>query len=218
MIVDERITDYINSLVQELPPYLKELEKTALLEGVPIIRKETQTFLKVLISMKQPKRILEVGTAVGFSALFMSEYMPEGCTITTIEKMQVRLEKAKKNFSNVNSGEKITLLEGDALVILGNLAKNEPFSYDFIFMDAAKAQYMNFLPEIMKLLPVGGILVTDNVLQDGTIAESRYSITRRDRTIHSRMREYLYTLTHMEDMETSVVPVGDGVTVSVKIK
>lgn len=218
MIVDERITDYINSLVQELPPYLKELEKTALLEGVPIIRKETQTFLKVLISMKQPKRILEVGTAVGFSALFMSEYMPEGCTITTIEKMQVRLEKAKKNFSNVNSGEKITLLEGDALVILGNLAKNEPLSFDFIFMDAAKAQYMNFLPEIMKLLPVGGILVTDNVLQDGTVAESRYSITRRDRTIHSRMREYLYTLTHMEDMETSVVPVGDGVTVSVKIK
>lgn len=218
MIVDERITDYINSLVQELPPYLRELEKTALLEGVPIIRKETQTFLKVLISMKQPKRILEVGTAVGFSALFMSEYMPEGCTITTIEKMQVRLEKAKKNFSNINSGEKITLLEGDALVILGNLAKNEPFSFDFIFMDAAKAQYMNFLPEIMKLLPVGGILVTDNVLQDGTVAESRYSITRRDRTIHSRMREYLYTLTHMEDMETSVVPVGDGVTISVKIK
>lgn len=218
MIVDERITDYINSLVQELPPYLRELEKTALLEGVPIIRKETQTFLKVLISMKQPKRILEVGTAVGFSALFMSEYMPEGCTITTIEKMQVRLEKAKKNFSNINSGEKITLLEGDALVILGNLAKNEPSSFDFIFMDAAKAQYMNFLPEIMKLLPVGGILVTDNVLQDGTVAESRYSITRRDRTIHSRMREYLYTLTHMEDMETSVVPVGDGVTISVKIK
>jgi len=218
MIVDERITDYINSLVQELPPYLRELEKTALLEGVPIIRKETQTFLKVLISMKQPKRILEVGTAVGFSALFMSEYMPEGCNITTIEKMQVRVEIAKKNFSNINSGEKITLLEGDALVILGNLAKNEPFSFDFIFMDAAKAQYMNFLPEIMKLLPVGGILVTDNVLQDGTVAESRYSITRRDRTIHSRMREYLYTLTHMEDMETSVVPVGDGVTISVKIK
>jgi predicted O-methyltransferase YrrM len=218
MIVDARITDYINSLVQELPPYLRELEKTALLEGVPIIRKETQTFLKALIAMKQPKRILEVGTAVGFSALFMSEYMPEDCTITTIEKMQVRLEKAKKNFSDANSGEKINLLEGDALVILGNLAKNEPFAYDFIFMDAAKAQYMNFLPEIMKLLPVGGILVTDNVLQDGTVAESRFSITRRDRTIHSRMREYLFTLTHMEEMETSVVPIGDGVTVSVKIK
>jgi predicted O-methyltransferase YrrM len=218
MIVDERITDYMNSLVQELPPYLRELEKTALLEGIPIIRKETQTFLKVLISMKQPKRILEVGTAVGFSSLFMSEYMPEGCSITTIEKMPLRLEKAKKNFLEAAVGEKVTLLEGDALIILGNLAKAEPFAFDFIFMDAAKAQYMNFLPEVMKLLPVGGVLITDNVLQDGTVAESRYSITRRDRTIHSRMREYLFALTHMEELETSIVPVGDGVTVSVKIK
>ncbi len=218
MIVDERITDYMNSLVQELPPYLRELEKTALLEGIPIIRKETQTFLKVLISMKQPKRILEVGTAVGFSSLFMSEYMPEGCSITTIEKMPLRLEKAKKNFLEAAVGEKVTLLEGDALIILGNLAKAEPFAFDFIFMDAAKAQYMNFLPEVMKLLTVGGVLITDNVLQDGTVAESRYSITRRDRTIHSRMREYLFALTHMEELETSIVPVGDGVTVSVKIK
>ncbi|GAA4298148.1 O-methyltransferase [Anaerocolumna aminovalerica] len=218
MIVDERITDYMNSLVQELPPYLRELEKTALMESIPIIRKETQTFLKVLISMKQPKRILEVGTAVGFSSLFMSEYMPEGCSITTIEKMPLRLEKAKKNFMEANLGEKVTLLEGDALIILSNLAKSEPFAFDFIFMDAAKAQYMNFLPEVMKLLPIGGVLITDNVLQDGTVAESRYSITRRDRTIHSRMREYLFTLTHMEEMETSIVPVGDGVTVSVRIK
>lgn len=218
MIVDERITDYMNSLVQELPPYLRELEKTALMESIPIIRKETQTFLKVLISMKQPKRILEVGTAVGFSSLFMSEYMPEGCSITTIEKMPLRLEKAKKNFMEANLGEKVTLLEGDALIILSNLAISEPFAFDFIFMDAAKAQYMNFLPEVMKLLPIGGVLITDNVLQDGTVAESRYSITRRDRTIHSRMREYLFTLTHMEEMETSIVPVGDGVTVSVRIK
>lgn len=218
MIVDERITDYMNSLVQELPPYLRELEKTALMESIPIIRKETQTFLKVLISMKQPKRILEVGTAVGFSSLFMSEYMPEGCSITTIEKMPLRLEKAKKNFMEANLGEKVTLLEGDALIILSNLAKSEPFAFDFIFMDAAKAQYMNFLPEVMKLLPIGGVLITDNVLQDGTVAESRYSITRRDRTIHSRMREYLFALTHMEEMETSIVPVGDGVTVSVRIK
>lgn len=218
MIVDERIIDYMNSLVQELPPYLRELEKTALMESIPIIRKETQTFLKVLISMKQPKRILEVGTAVGFSSLFMSEYMPEGCSITTIEKMPLRLEKAKKNFMEANLGEKVTLLEGDALIILSNLAKSEPFAFDFIFMDAAKAQYMNFLPEVMKLLPIGGVLITDNVLQDGTVAESRYSITRRDRTIHSRMREYLFTLTHMEEMETSIVPVGDGVTVSVRIK
>lgn len=229
MIVDERITAYINSLEQELPPYLRDLEKLALSEGVPIIRKETQTFIKTLLAMKQPNKILEVGAAVGFSALYMSEYMPEGCTITTIEKVPMRLEKARKNIASAPKGDKITLLEGDALNILKQLVNNAGAqdesalyksieTYDFIFMDAAKAQYMNFLPEIMKLLSVGGILVTDNVLQDGTVVQSRYGITRRDRTIHSRMREYLFALTHMENLQTSVVPVGDGVTISTKVK
>ncbi|MDF2588259.1 MAG: hypothetical protein K0S41_2100 [Anaerocolumna sp.] len=217
MIVDERITAYINSLEKELSNDLRELEKTALAEGVPIIRKETQTFLRFLLKTLNPKRILEVGAAVGFSALFMSECISEQSTITTIEKMPLRLEKAKKNFSLLPGGKKITLLEGDALVLLQQLAQNNN-SYDFVFMDAAKAQYMNFLPEIMKMLPVGSILVTDNVLQDGTVAESRFGITRRDRTIHTRMREYLYALTHMEEFESAVIPVGDGVCVSTRVK
>ncbi len=230
MIVNERITAYINSLEKELPSPLKELEKSALTEGVPIIRKETQAFLRFLLAMKKPHRVLEIGTAVGFSAILMSECIPKDCTITTIEKVEMRLEKARKNLTSAPKGERITLLEGDALVILKQLAadKNNNNSdsssidnmnnFDFIFLDAAKAQYMNFLPEIMKLLPIGGLLVTDNVLQDGTVAESRYSVTRRDRTIHTRMREYLYTLTHMEDLETAIIPVGDGVTVSTRVK
>lgn len=217
MIVDERITAYINSLEKDLPLYLKELEKSALSEGVPIIRKETQTFIRLLIAMKQPTRILEVGAAVGFSALYMSEYMPEKCTITTIEKVEKRLEKARNNIADAPYGNRITLLEGDALAILKQLVIKEN-SFDFIFMDAAKAQYMNFLPEIMKLLTIGGVLITDNVLQDGAVVQSRYGITRRDRTIHSRMREYLYTLTHMNELETAVVSIGDGVTVSTRIK
>jgi predicted O-methyltransferase YrrM len=217
MIVDERITAYINSLEKDLPLYLKELEKTALSEGVPIIRKETQTFIRLLIAMKQPTSILEVGAAVGFSALYMSEYMPEKCTITTIEKVEKRLEKARNNIADAPYGKRITLLEGDALPILKQLVIKEN-SFDFIFMDAAKAQYMNFLPEIMKLLTIGGVLITDNVLQDGAVVQSRYGITRRDRTIHSRMREYLYTLTHMNELETAVVSIGDGVTVSTRIK
>lgn len=218
MIVDERIGDYINSLKKELPPHLDELEKNALSEGVPIIRKETQTFLQFLLAMKKPHRVLEIGTAVGFSAILMSESVPEDCTITTIEKVEMRLVKARKNLALAPKASQITLIEGDALNVLKQLAEVKDNSFDFIFLDAAKAQYMNFLPEIMKLLPLDGLLVTDNVLQDGTVAESRYSITRRDRTIHSRMRDYLYTITHMEELQTAILPVGDGVTVSTRIR
>lgn len=216
MIVNDRITAYINSLTKELPEYLDKLEKSALAEGVPIIRKETQTLLRFLVKSYQPSKILEVGTAVGFSALLMSEAMPEECSITTIEKVEMRLEKARENIKNAPYGSKITLLEGDALEILKDLAdKGE--SYPFIFMDAAKGQYMNFLPHILKMMPKGSILVTDNVLQDGAVAQSRFGVTRRDRTIHTRMREYLYTLTHTDELETAVIPIGDGVTVSTKL-
>ncbi|SHO53982.1 O-methyltransferase [Anaerocolumna xylanovorans] len=216
MIVDERITAYINSLSQELPSFLSILEKEAIREEVPIIKKETQSLLSFLIAMKKPAHILEVGTAVGFSALFMSECMPKDCDITTIEKVEMRLVKARVNLKSTDKADKIRLLEGDALALLKELAEKESGRYDFIFMDAAKAQYMNYFPEVLKLLAEDGILVTDNVLQDGTVAQSRYGITRRDRTIHTRMREYLYTLTHSEELSTTVLPVGDGVTLSRK--
>ena len=215
MIVDERITAYINSLDKELPPQLFNLEQDALKNHVPIIKKETQGLLRFLLQLKQPKRILEVGTAIGFSALFMSEYTSKECEITTIEKVEMRLVEARKNLtdSNFPNKDKITLREGEALDELKALT-NEGKQYDFIFLDAAKAQYMSFLPELMRLLEIGGLLVTDNVLQDGTVTNSRYSITRRDRTIHSRMREYLYTITHMEELETAILPIGDGIALS----
>ncbi len=216
MIVNERITAYINSLTKELPDYLYDLEKRALEEGVPIIRKETQSLLRFLVCSNQPDKILEVGTAVGFSALLMSECMPADCLITTIEKVEMRLAKAKENISKAPHGSKIKILEGDALEILKDLAdKGE--SYPFIFMDAAKGQYMNFLPHILKMMPKGSLLITDNVLQDGAVAQSRFGVTRRDRTIHTRMREYLYTLTHTEGLETAIIPIGDGITVSTKL-
>ena len=215
MIVDERITAYINSLRTELTPELLALENEALENHVPIIKKETQGLLKFLLTLQQPGRILEVGTAVGFSALFMSEYTKHDCSITTIEKVPMRLVVAEKNLASDRfpHRDKITLKKGEALDVLKNLAE-EKSVYDFIFLDAAKAQYMSFLPELMKLLSDRGMLVTDNVLQDGTVTNSRYSITRRDRTIHSRMREYLYTITHMEELETVILPVGDGVAIS----
>ena len=212
MIVDERTVSFINSLDQGNPPFLNELEHYARETGVPIVRTEMQNFLKVMLKLKRPRAILEVGTAIGFSSLLMKEYAPGDCKITTIEKYEKRISIARENFKKAGITDEITLLEGDATEILAGLMG----SYDFIFMDAAKAQYIHFLPDILRLLSPGGLLISDNVLQDGDIIESKYAITRRNRTIHTRMREYLYTLTHTEELTTSVLPLGDGVTVSVK--
>ena len=217
MLINERVTDYINFLDKELPENLLHLEKCALDNHVPIIKKETQGVLRFFLQLLKPKRILEVGTAIGFSALFMSEHTSSDCKITTIEKVQMRLVEAIKNLSDerFTNRDKITLRQGDAINVLKELV-DESGEFDFIFLDAAKGQYMTFLPELMKLLSPAGILVTDNVLQDGTVVNSRYSITRRDRTIHSRMREYLYTITHIAQLETVILPVGDGIAISSK--
>ncbi len=211
MITDERMTAFINSFDSGNLPYLNELEKDAKQTQVPIIRTQMQSFLKFLLALKQPMQILEVGTAIGFSALLMSEYAPAGCHITTIEKYEKRIPIAKENFRKAGKENCITLLEGDAMDILKELTE----TYDFIFMDAAKGQYIHFLPDILRLLKPGGILLSDNVLQDGDILESRYAVTRRNRTIHSRMREYLYELKHHPLLETTILQLGDGVTVSV---
>ncbi|MBR5597926.1 MAG: O-methyltransferase [Lachnospiraceae bacterium] len=214
MIVDERMTIFIDSMDTSNPEYLQKLEKYSKETNVPIIRPSMQSFLKLLLAMKQPKNILEVGTAIGFSALLMSEYAPQDCHITTIEKYEKRIPLAKENFKKAGKDDSITLLEGDATDILQQLEG----TYDFIFMDAAKGQYINFLPDIMRLLSDDGLLISDNVLQDGELKESRFAVTRRNRTIHGRMRDYLYELKHHPELVTSILPVGDGVTVSVKQK
>lgn len=210
MIVEERMTAFINSLSSGNTELLDQIEKEALETHVPIIRRETQSFLKFLMKAHRPGNILEVGTAVGFSALLMSEYAPPECRITTIEKYEKRIPIARENFRRAGKEDQIILLEGDALGILKELDG----SYDFIFMDAAKGQYLSYLPELLRLLPEGGILVSDNVLQDGEVTQSRFAVERRNRTIHARMREYLFTLTHCEELTTSILPLGDGVTIS----
>lgn len=214
MMIDERMAAFIRFFDRGNTPLLDALEQEALAGNVPIIRSDTQNLLKLLLAMKKPLRILEVGCAVGFSALLMSEYAPEGCHITTIEKYEKRIPVAKENFKRAGKEDQITLLEGDATEILKQLEG----TFDFIFMDAAKGQYIHFFPEVYRLLEKDGLLISDNVLQDGEVLESRFAVTRRNRTIHSRMREYLYTLTHHEGLTTSILPVGDGVTVSVKTK
>jgi predicted O-methyltransferase YrrM len=212
VIVDERLVTYINSLDAGNTAMLDQIEREATADYVPIIRKEMQSFLKFLLAMKKPARILEVGTAVGFSAILMAEYDPVPCQITTIENYEKRIPIARENFKRAGKEAQIALLEGDAAEVLKTLEG----SYDFIFMDAAKGQYIHFLPEILRLLAKDGVLVSDNVLQDGDVIESRFAVTRRNRTIHKRMREYLYTLTHSEELVTAVLPVGDGITLSTR--
>ena len=215
MILDERLLTYLNSLDSGNGELLDQIEKEALADEVPIVRKDMQSFLKFLLAVKKPGRILEVGCAVGFSALLMAQANPVDCAITTIESWEPRIPVARENFRRAGRERQITLLEGDAGEILPQLL-SEGKQYDWIFMDAAKGQYPVLLPAVVGLLADDGVLVSDNVLFDGEIIESRYVVTRRNRTIHKRMRDYLYTLTHHEQLTTTVLPVGDGAAVSVK--
>lgn len=213
MIVEERMRTFINSLDPGNTSFLEKLEKEALASEIPIIRREMQSFIKVLLAVKKPKRILEVGTAVGFSTLLMCEYGPEELEITTIENYKKRIPIARENFRKAGREHQITLLEGDA----GGILKELSPGYDLIFMDAAKGQYIHWLEDVIRLLNPDGILLSDNVLQEGEIIESHYLVERRNRTIYKRMREYLYTLKHEKRLMTSILPLGDGAALSVRM-
>lgn len=215
MIVDNRITEYLHSLETSRGELLDTIEKKAIEDGVPIIRSETAALLRSLTAALRPENILEIGTAVGYSALQMCQVMPANCHITTIEKYEKRIPEAKENFRKAGEESRITFLEGDADMWLKELKGKQ---FDLVFMDAAKGQYLNWLPLLLDLMPVGAVLISDNVLQDGDVVQSRFAVQRRNRTIHSRMREYLYELKHMEGFETAVIPIGDGVTISTRIR
>ena len=215
MIVDNRITEYFHSLEKSRGELLDTIEKKAIEDGVPIIRSETAALLRSLTAALRPENILEIGTAVGYSALQMCQVMPKNCHITTIEKYEKRIPEAKENFRKAGEESRITFLEGDADMWLKELKGKQ---FDLVFMDAAKGQYLNWLPLLLDLMPVGAVLISDNVLQDGDVVQSRFAVQRRNRTIHSRMREYLYELKHMEEFETAVIPIGDGVTISTRIR
>ena len=211
MITDERFVTYIHSLEKPNSPVLTEIEQAAHKDLVPIIRKEMESFLRVILTIKHPKEILELGTAIGYSAILMSECCD--AKITTIENYEKRIPVARENIRKAGKSDQIELKEGDALEVMKTLPDD---AYDFIFMDAAKAQYINYLPEAMRLLNAGGVLITDNVLQDGDLIQSKFVVRRRDRTIHKRMREFLETVKHDERLETSIVPIGDGIVMAVK--
>lgn len=212
MIVNERIVSYIHSLEKTNTPLLEEMERFAKETNVPIIRKEMEGFLRTMVEIKQPKRILELGCAIGYSAILMSEYMPKDCKIITIENYDKRIPIATEYINRSVRKADINLIFGDALEEVPKLEKG----FDFVFMDAAKAQYINFLPPVLEVMNKGGILIADNVLQEGDLVESKFTVTRRNRTIHKRIREFLYEVKNNEQLTTSVIPIGDGITLSVK--
>lgn len=213
--MNDRTEVFLDMFREEPPAYIQELERYARENEVPVIRRGTRDILRFLLKARKPERVLEVGTAIGYSALFMKECLPGTSRITTIEKVEMRLVEARRNFERYDTDRRICLLEGEAAQCLKELVGKKK-TYDFVFMDAAKGQYLNFLPDVLKLLTSGGILVSDNILHEGDVMESRYAVTRRDRTIHGRMREYLQVLTHHKELETICLPFGDGITVSVK--
>ena len=215
MVEHERFESFLESIPDGLPEYLTDFEIENIKENIPIIRKGSQRIIRFMLEMKKPLNILEVGTATGFSSVFMLEFLNKKAKITTIEKMEERAAKAEENFKKFDKNKQITLIKGDATDILFELASKNK-TYDFIFMDAAKGQYINFFENIKKLLSQGGILVTDNMLQEGRLLDSRYTVVRRERTIHQRMREYVNVLATDKELETMFLETGDGMAVSVK--
>ena len=214
MITDERTAAFIESLQRSNTPYLEELEKITQADGIPMIRKSAQSLIRFVLANIRPSSILEIGTATAFSAIFMATYA-DNAHIDTIENYEKRISVAKKNIKDAGYEDRIRLIEGDAQQVIEDLA-GKGLSYDMIFVDAAKAQYISYYPVCKKLLRDGGVLICDNVLFDGDIVLSRFAVRRRDRTIHARMREFLRTLSEDEEMETTILPIGDGMTLSVK--
>lgn len=214
MLSLERIRSFINSFNNDDEGMLASIYKEAIANGVPVIKEDTRELLKVLILMNKPMNILEIGTAVGYSSIYMSQYIAEGANITTIELDSERVSIARENILKLGKNNQINVLEGDALPILKGLSDDE--SFDMIFVDAAKGQYINYLPEVLRLAKTGGIIISDNVLQDGDVLESKYTVKKRNRTIHERMREYILAIKKNQMLETAILSVGDGVAVSIK--
>ncbi len=209
----ERISSFVNSFIKDDEGSLEEIYNEAVVRGVPVIRKASRELLKTQLLIKKPKNILEIGTAVGYSSLFMSQYTDEECRITTIELDEQRVATARDNIKLLGKENVIEVIKGDALFVLKELPDA---SYDFLFVDAAKGQYINYYEDVLRIAKPGAVIISDNILQDGEILESHYTVEKRNRTIHDRMREYLYNITHDDRVESAILSVADGMAVTVK--
>ena len=211
-----RLEGFLETLQPDRGQLLESIRARALADGVPIIRSETESLLRFLIMTRKPRKILEVGCAVGYSALIMRQAAESygGCHITTMESYEPRIAQGCENFATAGAQQDIELLTGDATPYLEEMQPDGKF--DFIFLDAAKAQYVVWLPNLLRLLAPDGLLVTDNILTSGDILESRFAVTRRNRTIHTRMREFLEKVTQDPKLTSAVLSVGDGVCLTAK--
>lgn len=209
----DRINSYIRSLISDTDEKLHAIYEEAVINGVPVIRPEAREFMRIQLLMKKPQKILEIGTAVGYSSIFMLSVLQKESMVTTLELDSERIAKAKSNISMMGMTDRITILEGDALDTLKTLPSDE---YDFIFVDAAKAQYINYITDVKRTARKNALIITDNVFMEGDVLESHFLVEKRNRTIHDRMREYLYAITHDDELTTAVLSVGDGMAVSIK--
>lgn len=200
---------YIRSLIPESEGKIKELEDFAEENKVPIAQKETIKFLEFMVGMKKPLRILELGTAIGYSAILMYKAAGTNPHITTIERSEEMIGFAKKNIESFGLEKNITIEAGDCLDVLERL--EEP--YDLIFMDAGKGHYNHFLPHCLRLLKEDGIIIADNVLFRGMVASDDL-VKRRKITIVKRMRTYLEMVSNDKNLVTSVIPMGDGIAIT----
>ncbi|MDP4145388.1 MAG: O-methyltransferase [Bacillota bacterium] len=210
-ITFDYIENYIRGVIPERDGLLKEMETFALENNVPIVQKETAQFLEVMISMKKPKKILELGTAIGYSSILMYINAAKNCNITTIERDEKMIDFAKQFINRSNLSQNINILQGDCLDILEALEDK----YDVIFMDAGKGHYNHFLPHCLRLLAEDGVIIADNVLFRGMVASDALTV-RRKITIVKRMRKYIDIVSNDEELITTVIPMGDGIAVTMR--
>lgn len=210
----DRISSFIDSFIVDDEGILGEIYMSAIKRGVPVIRRSAKEFLKTQLLIKKPKNILEIGTAIGYSSLYMSQYIDEDGRITTLELDETRVIEAKDNIKKLGKEEVIKVIKGDALEIISTLPDD---SYDFLFVDAAKGQYINYYEDVIRIAKSGAVIISDNILQDGEILESHFTVEKRNRTIHDRMRDYIYKITHDKRVESSILPLADGMAVTIKV-
>lgn len=212
-VVDERIVDFMRIRQSPMTGHLQLLEAFAHEHNIPIIPQETAVYFRLLLQMLQPQSILEIGTAIGFSALLMADVVPTA-KITTIERNPEMLQLAKQNFARYDAQQQITLLEGDAMALLGKLTA----TYDLVFMDSAKSKYVVFLPEVLRRLPLGGLVVIDDVFQGGDITLDLADVKRGQRAIYEGLHKLFDQTLNHQDLTASLLPLGDGLLVLRKNK
>ena len=205
-VVKEEIVSFMRERQAPVTDALKELEEFARRENIPIIPHETVAFFRLFLQTMKPKSILEIGTAIGFSALLMAEQVPDA-RITTIDRNEEMIGFAKENFARFDQRNQITLLEGDAVDLLEHIEQR----FDLIFMDSAKSKYIVFLPEVLKRLEVGGVVILDDIFQGGDVARDIMEVRRGQRTIYRGLQRLFDATLDHPSLTTSLIPLGDGI-------